>query len=102
MITGQAACNRAYSRYIGWSRRRRDNDLAFTIRVRLAIAITINVILTLRVGRVQQIHWIAHLCECVCTFLGLFLARWDVRDAHKRPFVAEALDRLKGQTVPGP
>jgi hypothetical protein len=81
--------------YIGSSRRCPDDDLAFAVGVRITVSITIDVVLALRVGRMQQIHRIAHLSEGLCTFLGLVLARRNVCDSDKRPFIAEALDRLK-------
>ncbi len=72
---------------ISW---RRDDDLSVGVGIRIAV----DVVLALRVCRLEQIHRVADLRERLGALLGLFLARRNVRDAHERPLVAEALDWL--------
>lgn len=72
-----------------------DDHFTFAICVCIAIAVDINVILTFRIGRMQQVHRIAHLCMRLGALLGFFLARRDMRNAHECPLVAETLDRLR-------
>ena len=79
-----------------WLPRRSDDDhLAFAIRVRIALTIRVDIVLAFRIGGMQQVHRIAHFCECLGALLRFFLAGRNMRDPYERPLVAESFDRLK-------
>jgi hypothetical protein len=63
-----------------WLPYRSDHYLTFAVCV--CITIRVDIILAFRIGGVQQIHWIAHLGECLGALFRFFLAWGYMRDAY--------------------